>query len=83
MRQMISMILAIALIFGTVCAIAEQEQDNFLISDWTLSYAIEDIAITEQTVFIYDDNTFEVMDEDEKGKGTWTFDGETLTMTAD
>ena len=83
MRKMISMILAIALIFGTVCAIAEQEQDNFLISDWTLSYAIEDIAITEQTVFIYDDNTFEVMDADEKGKGTWTFDGETLTMTAD
>ena len=83
MRKLISLILAIALVLGLSCALAEQEQDSFLISDWTLSYAFEDTVIAEQTVFIYDDNTFEVMSDDQKAKGTWTFDGETLTLTAD
>ena len=83
MRKLISMILAMAMILSLGCARAEEGQDSFLISDWTLFYAFEDTAIAEQTVFIYDDNTFEVMDDNQKAKGTWTFDGETLTMKAD
>ena len=81
-RKLIAVILAMTLILSLGCVRAEEEQDNFLISDWTLVYALGDIAITEQTVFIYEGNTFEVMDEDETQSGTWTFDGETLTLTA-
>lgn len=81
MRKLLSFILILTLSLGLVCAHAEQ--DNFLISDWKLFYALGDNAIAEQTIFIYEDNTFEVMDEDESKRGTWTFDGETLVLTAD
>lgn len=76
-----ALILVLALTLGLGCACAEQ--DNFLVSDWKLLYAFGDSAIAEQTVFIYEDNTFEVMDEDESKKGTWTFDGKLLELTAD
>ena len=79
MRKLLSLILALSLVLGLACARAEQ--DNFLVSDWSLLYTFGDSAIAEQTVFIYEDNTFEVMDEDESQKGTWTFDGETLVLT--
>jgi len=81
MRKLFSIILVLALSLGLVCA--QAEQNNFLISDWTLLYALGDSAIAEQTIFIYEDNAFEVMDGDESKKGTWTFDGETLELTAD
>lgn len=81
MRKLMSCILILILSLGLVSAHAEQ--DNFLISDWKLFYALGDNAIAEQTIFIYEDNTFEVMDENENKKGDWTFDGETLTLTAD
>lgn len=81
MRRLLSFILVLALSLGLVCA--QAEQDNFLISDWKLFYALGDSAIAEQTIFIYEDYTFEVMDEDESKKGTWTFDGEILALTAD
>ena len=81
MRKLMSLILVLALTIGLGCACAEQ--DNFLVSDWKLLYAFGDSAIAEQTVFIYEDNTFEVMDEDESKKGTWTFDGKTLELTAE
>ena len=81
MRKLLSLILALSLVLGLACARAEQ--DNFLVSDWSLLYTFGDSAIAEQTVFIYEDNTFEVMDGDESKKGTWTFDGETLVLTAD
>ena len=81
MRKLLSLILALSLVLGLACA--QAEQDNFLVSDWSLLYTFGDSAIAEQTVFIYEDNTFEVMDENESKKGTWTFDGETLTLTAD
>ncbi len=81
MRKLMALILMLALTLGLgyTCA----EQDNFLVSDWKLLYAFGDSAIAEQTVFIYEDNTFEVMDEDESKKGTWTFDGKLLELTAD
>ena len=81
MRKLFSLILALSLALGLACASAEQ--DNFLVSDWSLLYTFGDSAIAEQTVFIYEDNTFEVMDENESKKGSWTFDGETLVLSAD
>ena len=81
MRKLLSFILILTLSLGLVYAHAEQ--DSFLISDWKLFYALGDNAIAEQTIFIYEDNTFEVMDENESKKGTWTFDGEILVLTAD
>ena len=81
MRKLLSFILILTLSLGLVYAHAEQ--DSFLISDWNLLYAQGDNAIMEQTLFIYEDNTFEVMVENESKKGTWTFDGETLVLTAD
>lgn len=83
MRRRFSLIMALVMLLGLACAWAEDAQDNYLISDWKLFYAFGDSAIAEQTIFIYEDNTFEVMDEDESKKGTWTFDGETLALTAD
>ena len=81
MRKFVSLILALSLVLGLACA--QAEQNNFLISDWSLLYTFGDSAIAEQTVFIYEDNTFEVIDGNESKKGTWTFDGETLVLTAD
>ena len=80
MRKIISLILALALFLSLACAHAEES--SFPASDWTLVYTAGGIRIAEQTVFIYEDNTFEAMDEDEKIAGTWTYDGETLELTA-
>ena len=83
MRKLVSLIMALVMSLGLSCAWAEAAQDNFLISDWKLFYSLGDFAIAEQTIFIYEDNTFEAMDENESKKGTWTFDGETLALTSD
>lgn len=83
MRKLFSLIMALVLTFGIVCSLAEETQDNFLVSDWKLLYTYGDSAIAEQSIFIYEDNTFEVMDEGNSAKGTWTFDGDTLVLTAD
>jgi hypothetical protein len=83
MRKLFSLFMVLVLALGLSCSWAEETQDNFLISDWKLFYAYGDTAIAEQTIFIYDNNTFEVMDEDQSKEGTWVFDGETLTLTAD
>jgi hypothetical protein len=82
MRKLISLMLVLALSLCLAGSLAEEAQDNFLISDWKFLYTFGDSAIAEQTVFIYEDNTFEIMDGNDSEKGTWTFDGETLTMTA-
>ena len=79
MRKLISVFLAVILALGVCCACAEQ--DNFLVSDWMLLYTFEDNAIDEQAIFIYEDHTFEMPVENESQKGTWEFDGETLTLT--
>ena len=81
MRKLLSLILILSLSLGLLCAHAEQ--DNFLVSDWNLSYSYEGTVIAEQTIFIYEDNVFEVMHEDESKKGTWAFDGENLVLSAD
>jgi len=75
--------MALVMILSLACARAEDAQDNFLISDWKLLYTFDDSPIAEATIFVYEDNTFELMDEENSKKGTWTFDGETLNLTAD
>lgn len=81
MRRLLSVILMISLCFGL--AGARAEQDSFLVSDWKLLYSFEGTPIAEQFVYIYEDGTFDVADGDDSLKGTWTFDGETLVLTAD
>ena len=46
------------LVLSLCFTVSLTEQDNFLISDWKLFYALGDNAIAEQTIFIYEDNTF-------------------------
>ena len=82
MRKLLSaFLLALLLLLSITCS--QAEQDNFLVSDWTLHYAYGSMMIAEQNVFIYEDKTFEVMDEGESKKGVWTFDGNILSLTAD
>ena len=81
MRKLFSLLMALVLTLGFACARSEDTPDNFLISDWKLFYTFGDTAIAEQTVLIYEDNTFEVMDENESAKGAWKFDGESLELT--
>ncbi len=82
MRKLFSLVTAVVLVLGLACAWAEVAPDNFLVSDWKLVFTYEDSVITEQTVFIYEDYTFELFDEGQSEKGTWVFDGETLALTA-
>ena len=81
MRKMVSLFLVIAMALGFCCAHAEQ--DSFLVSDWMLLYTLEDSAIDEQVLFIYEDHVFEMWVDNESKKGTWSFDGEILTLTGD
>lgn len=83
MRKLFSLMMALVITLGLACAWAEDAQDNFLVSDWKLLYTFGDNAIAEQTIFIYEDQTFEIMDEGGNNKGNWTFDGETLVLEAD
>ena len=66
MRKLFSLFLVVLLVFSL--AAAQAEQDNFLISDWKLQYTYDETLIAEQTIFIYEDKTFEVMDEDQSKK---------------
>ena len=68
MRKLVSLIMVLVMSLGLSCAWAEAAQDNFLISDWKLFYSLGDFAIAEQTIFIYEDNTFEAMDENGSAK---------------
>ena len=81
MRKLISLILAAALCLCFVSVSAEQDVSP--VGAWTLSYAYGGVPIAEQGITVCEDNTFEVSDGNDSSKGTWTFDGETLTLTAD
>ena len=83
MRKLASLFMTLVMILGIACARAEDTQDNFLVSDWKLFFALGDTTIAELTIFFYEDNTYEMIDEDESKKGSWTFDGETLQLMAD
>ena len=81
MRKLISLFLVLVLSISAVCALAEEQADNFLISDWQYIISYEGQIMDEEVVFIYEDGTFEAMTDEETAKGTWTFDGETLVLT--
>ena len=83
MRKLISLILAAALLLGLVSAMAEEQDTRFLISDWKLVYSYGNLIIEEQTLFLYEDKTFEAMTDKETAKGKWTYDGGKLVLTSD
>ena len=81
MRKLISAILVLMMIFASGFTGAQAEQYDFLIGDWTIEYSYGGMVIAEQAVFIYDNNSFEITDEGQSEKGTWTFDGSTLVLS--
>jgi len=83
MRKIIAILAVCMLVFSLTGAQAEKTDTEFLVSDWKLTYSFGGATIAEQTVFLYDDNTFEIMDEDEKKKGSWSFEGDILTLSLD
>ena len=50
---------------------------------WKIEYSFSGAQIAEQAVIMNDDNTFEVMDEDESSTGSWAFDGKTLILSSE
>ncbi len=81
MRKLISLILALALAFSLICALAEDVDETFLVSDWQIVYSYEGSVFAQATLFLYEDHTYEVMDENTGG--TWSFDGTTLEFVQD
>ena len=81
MRKLLSVLLVLLLAAGLACVQAESEIPD-LTGDWALVYDIIDTEIV-QYVYLYEDSTFEIMDDENgtTGSGTWTFDGQTLTLT--
>ena len=78
MRKWIALILVAALAAGIACAAGETPE---LTGDWKMSYEMGGIALGDQTIFIYEDGTFEAMDDAGTHKGTWRLDGEELVLT--
>ena len=83
MRKLISTMSALIMIVSLCSTSAFAEQNDFLTGIWKMEYSLGGAVIAEQAVTIYDDSTFEVMDEGQSEKGTWMFDGEMLSLTAD
>lgn len=90
MRKLLSLFLVLVLALGLVCARAEETSNEyeFLIGDWLIVYGDGEL---ELYLYIYEDGTFEEMfkedvpladDGSNTIPGTWTFDGETLVLTA-
>lgn len=81
MRKLISLILALVLALSLTCALAEDVDETFLVSDWQVVYSYEGSMFAQATLFLYEDHTYEVMDENTGG--TWSFDGTTLEFDQD
>ena len=80
MRKLISLILALTL---SLCLIsAHAEQDNFLISDWTLITTLGDTVISEMTAFIYDGGTFEITNGEEISDASASLKLSTLPLSS-
>ena len=65
----------------SVCVRAEGTDTLDLTGSWMLEYSFGGAQIAEQEVVVHEDNTMDVMDEDESTIGSWTFDGETMMLT--
>ena len=90
MRKLLSLFLVLVLALGLVCACAEETANEyeFLTGDWLVVYGEGEL---ELYLYIYEDGTFEEMFKEDVPladdglntiPGTWTFDGETLVLTA-
>ncbi len=65
----------------SVCVRAEGTDTLDLTGSWMLEYSFGGAQIAEQKVVVHEDNTMDVMDEDESTIGSWAFDGETMMLT--
>lgn len=65
----------------SVCVRAEGTDTLDLTGSWMLEYSFGGAQIAEQEVVVHEDNTMDVMDEDESTIGSWAFDGETMMLT--
>ena len=83
MKKVISLLLALAISLFSFCALAVQD----LTGDWILTLSGEGLGSGDLTVFIYEDDTYEMMYPEKYGlppaKGTWSFDGETLNLQSE
>ena len=90
MRKLFSLFLVLVLALSLVCARAEEttNESEFLIGDWLIIYGDGEL---ELYLYIYENGTFEEMfkedvpladDGSNTVPGTWTFDGQTLVLTA-
>ena len=86
MRKRIAVMLALAMILGTLCAFAEEEEETEdLTGGWELYVGGE----SQMYVYLERDGTFQgvssedTWDRDSITEGTWTYDGTDLTLTAE
>ena len=82
MRKLIAAIMTVFMLFVLCNTCVYAEQNSFQTGEWMLEYSLGGAVIAEQAVFLYDDNAFEIVDGDQSERGTWTFDGETLVLSA-
>ena len=86
MRKWIAVMLALAMILSTACALAEEEEEaEDLAGGWELYVGGE----SQMYVYLERDGTFrgvsseDTWDRDSITEGTWTYDGTDLTLTAE
>lgn len=86
MRKRIAVMLALAMILGTACAFAEEEEET---EDLTGGWELYVGGQSELYVYLERDGTFQgvssedTWDRDSITEGTWTYDGTEMTLTAE
>ena len=85
MRKRIAVLMVLAIILGTVCAFAEEEEAEDLAGEWELYVGGQ----SRLYVYLERDGTFrgvsseDTWDKDSITEGTWTYDGTELALTAE
>ena len=85
MRKRIAVLMVLAIILGTVCAFAEEEEAEDLAGEWELYVGGE----SQMYVYLERDGSFrgvsseDTWDRDSITEGTWTYDGTELALTAE
>ena len=86
MRKRIAVLMALMMILGTLCALAEEEEEaEDLAGGWELYVGGE----SQMYVYLERDGTFrgvsseDTWDRDSITEGTWTYDGTDLSLTAE
>ena len=87
MRKLIALILTAALSLFLFCAQAEEPFVPDLTGDWSFVHVVDGQETLEMYIYLYHSGTYEMLfkEEDFSGgaegiRGTWTFDGVTLTL---